>query len=235
MLYETYQLLLEYSNLSQIEEFVDIGSNLNISHSKIGFNSKECNNFLGSNITNNKFSEIFQLLDFRTKDLGKNNFKISVPIYRNDLMNEIDLYEEVARVYGYDNIPNSKIAQVSYNSLKDDNEKLMDKVRNFLSLNGYNEHISNSLIHEEEAKIISNMSNLNVSGIMMIPPYRKIDNIYRDYHKRTKELQEKIYQGGVSSFIDISMGMSRDYKLAIKEGATHIRLGSILFGPRNTL
>ena len=87
-------------------------------------------------------------------------------------------------------------------------------------------------IIEEEAKKINNMTNLKVCGIMMIPPHRKIDDIYRDYHKKTKALQETIYQNGATDFLNISMGMSRDYDIAIQEGATHIRLGSILFGER---
>ena len=87
-------------------------------------------------------------------------------------------------------------------------------------------------IIEEEAKKINNMTNLKVCGIMMIPPHRKIDDIYRDYHKKTKALQETIYQNGATDFLNISMGMSRDYDIAIQEGATHIRLGSILFGKR---
>ena len=84
----------------------------------------------------------------------------------------------------------------------------------------------------EESKKIKDLSHIIISGIMMIPPYIKINNTYRDYHKKTKEIQETIFQSGALSCLDISMGMSRDYELAIEEGATHIRLGTALFGER---
>lgn len=146
----------------------------------------------------------------------------------NKVRKAIELYDVIQTVHS------RKLARRINNICETKNKKQKIYLQVNIGRDANKQGFDPSII-EEEAKIISNMSNLNVSGIMMIPPYRKIDNIYRDYHKRTKELQEKIYQGGVSSFIDISMGMSRDYKLAIKEGATHIRLGSILFGPRNTL
>ena len=84
----------------------------------------------------------------------------------------------------------------------------------------------------EESKKIKELPNIIISGIMMIPPYTEINNTYRDYHKKTKEIQETIFQSGALSCLDVSMGMSRDYEIAIEEGATHIRLGTALFGER---
>ena len=46
-------------------------------------------------------------------------------------------------------------------------------------------------------------------------------------------MQLNIYNSGISSCINVSMGMSRDYQLAIEEGATHIRIGTALFGSRH--
>ena len=86
----------------------------------------------------------------------------------------------------------------------------------------------------EESKKIKELPNIIISGIMMIPPYIEMNNIYRDYHKKTKEIQETIFQSGALSCLDVSMGMSRDYELAVEEGATHIRLGTALFGERQS-
>ena len=47
-------------------------------------------------------------------------------------------------------------------------------------------------------------------------------------------MQQKIKQTINPSCAKLSMGMSRDYIYALKEGATHIRIGTALYGPRST-
>ena len=83
------------------------------------------------------------------------------------------------------------------------------------------------------AKKINNLSNIHIEGIMMIPPFVEINNEYRNIFKTTKKIQQSIFNSGIKTCINLSMGMSRDYQLAIEEGATHIRLGTALFGNRN--
>tara|TARA_Y100000994_G_scaffold245487_1_gene247164 strand:- start:3969 stop:4349 length:381 start_codon:yes stop_codon:yes gene_type:complete len=85
----------------------------------------------------------------------------------------------------------------------------------------------------DAAQEINNCSNLSLEGVMMIPPFIAMDNYYRSIFQQTKEMQLNIYNSGISSCINVSMGMSRDYQLAIEEGATHIRIGTALFGSRH--
>jgi uncharacterized pyridoxal phosphate-containing UPF0001 family protein len=66
----------------------------------------------------------------------------------------------------------------------------------------------------------------------MIPPLMKLNEEYRSIFKKTKQIQLKIYNCGIQNCTNISMGMSRDYQIAIEEGATHIRIGTALFGNR---
>ena len=89
-------------------------------------------------------------------------------------------------------------------------------------------------IHEtiDAANIINQLSNIKLEGIMMIPPFLEINDEYRNIFKKTKKIQLDIYNSGIPSCHNISMGMSRDYQLAIEEGATHIRIGTALFGSR---
>ena len=79
---------------------------------------------------------------------------------------------------------------------------------------------------------IAQMSNLKIEGIMMIPPYIEIDTEYRSIYSQTRELRDQIIAEGVLSCTSLSMGMSRDFELAIEEGATHVRIGTALFGTR---
>ena len=84
----------------------------------------------------------------------------------------------------------------------------------------------------EAAKKIDDFQGVQICGVMMIPPYQEINDQYRDFHKKTKNIQLELYDKGMKNCTSVSMGMSRDYKIAIEEGATHIRLGTMLFGER---
>ena len=86
---------------------------------------------------------------------------------------------------------------------------------------------------EKSALEIAQMKNLIISGIMMIPPFIEMDNKYRKIYSSTRKLRDKLLALGISSCTDLSMGMSRDFQLAIEEGATHIRIGTALFGDRS--
>jgi len=88
----------------------------------------------------------------------------------------------------------------------------------------------NEVIHI--VKKINKLSNLTLEGVMMIPPFTDINNQYRNIFKKTKSIQLDIYNSGIKNCVNISMGMSRDYEIAIEEGATHVRIGTALFGMR---
>ena len=79
---------------------------------------------------------------------------------------------------------------------------------------------------------ISQFSNLEIQGIMMIPPFTQMDNKYRLIYTQTRRLRDEILYRSISTCKNLSMGMSRDFEMAIEEGATHIRLGTALFGAR---
>ncbi len=68
--------------------------------------------------------------------------------------------------------------------------------------------------------------NLHLRGLMTMPPWSDDPERTRPYFQRLRELAVK------HGLHDLSMGMSHDLEAAIEEGATHIRIGTALFGPR---
>ena len=66
---------------------------------------------------------------------------------------------------------------------------------------------------------------------MVILPQKLTNKRKHDIYKRTKKIQEKI-KTKITTCAFTSMGMSEDYLEAVKAGATHIRLGTILYGKR---
>ena len=137
-------LLLETCSGDIGSDYIDIYNNND--NKVIDFDMNKCNKFLGTNLLKSKFKEIFNNLNI----MMDNNSKYLIPSYRNDLNFEVDLYEEIARVYGYDNIPSNVNFTFPSDSFVDDNELIDQKVRNFLSANGFNEHYSNSLYSKDD-------------------------------------------------------------------------------------
>jgi pyridoxal phosphate enzyme (YggS family) len=68
--------------------------------------------------------------------------------------------------------------------------------------------------------------NLRLTGLMTMPPWSDDPEITRPYFRRLAAL------AGQHGLEKLSMGMSHDFEAAIEEGATHIRIGTALFGPR---
>ncbi|RYG57032.1 YggS family pyridoxal phosphate-dependent enzyme, partial [bacterium] len=78
----------------------------------------------------------------------------------------------------------------------------------------------------------SAFSNLQVEGLMSLPPYNDDAEQTRPYHRHLRELRETLMSSKHPLPI-LSMGMSRDFEIAIEEGATHVRIGTALFGTRS--
>jgi len=112
----------------------------------------------------------------------------------------------------------------------------MNKIqRIYIQINTGNDNAKFGFNNEEVinvAKEINSFSNIQLEGIMMIPPFLEMNKKYRDIFKKTKKIQLNIYNSGIKNCIYISMGMSRDYEMSVEEGATHIRIGTALFGHR---
>ena len=79
------------------------------------------------------------------------------------------------------------------------------------------------------------LPHLQVRGLMAIPPAEKVPGENRNYFRRMYELfvdiRGKKYDNVLMT--ELSMGMSSDYEDAVRCGATIVRLGTALFGPRN--
>jgi len=68
--------------------------------------------------------------------------------------------------------------------------------------------------------------NLQLTGLMTMPPWNEDAEVTRPYFRRLAQLARE------HGLAKLSMGMSHDLEAAIEEGATHVRVGTALFGPR---
>ncbi len=82
------------------------------------------------------------------------------------------------------------------------------------------------------AHIRTSCPHLRVEGLMAIPPYHPEPERLRPYFAALRELGERLARDAGLAHLELSMGMSEDFEVAIEEGATLVRLGRILFGER---
>jgi len=83
----------------------------------------------------------------------------------------------------------------------------------------------------ETAQFCKNCSNLDLVGLMTMAPYTDDENVIRNCFIELRELKEKLNKNGFA-LSELSMGMTNDYKIAIEEGATMLRIGTAIFGDR---
>ncbi len=83
-----------------------------------------------------------------------------------------------------------------------------------------------------ELSAINDLKRLEVHGLMTVPPWSANPERSRASFRQLRELKERCEQILGAPLPHLSMGMSGDFEVAIEEGATIIRLGTILFGER---
>ncbi len=73
---------------------------------------------------------------------------------------------------------------------------------------------------------------LSVCGLMAIPPWAEDPEASRPWFRKLRELRDRLQYEVGHSLPELSMGMSHDFEIAIAEGATMVRVGTAIFGPR---
>jgi hypothetical protein len=82
------------------------------------------------------------------------------------------------------------------------------------------------------AEAIVSLANLDLLGLMTIPPFSEDPETARPYFKKLRALRDDTAQHIARPLPVLSMGMSHDFEIAIEEGATEVRIGTALFGDR---
>ncbi len=81
------------------------------------------------------------------------------------------------------------------------------------------------------AAALHHFTHLRVCGAMTMAPYDAAEPVLRQVFADTRRVRDDLRVAGHPAAF-LSMGMSGDFEIAVEEGATHVRLGSILFGSR---
>ncbi len=161
-----------------------------------------------------KFNEIGNIVRWHfIGHLQKNKVKKALKIF--DIIETVDSFEIAKEI--------SKYADKKFPVL--------------IEINSAKEKQKSGIYPEELEKIlgeISNLPNITVSGLMTMGPFVENPEEIRPYFRLTKQLFDfcsKLNFPNVHMKI-LSMGMSDSWRIAIEEGATCIRIGTAIFGPR---
>ena len=120
-------------------------------------------------------------------------------------------------------LDNSKLADVC----KKSEEELNKKISYFIQVNIGNESKKSGILLKDVKSFLRyciEENKLNIIGLMVLPPN---DNNTEKYFDSISKLN---FELGLK---DLSMGMSTDYKLAVKFKSTYLRIGSAILGPRS--
>jgi phenylalanyl-tRNA synthetase beta chain len=140
-------LLIAEETGGKICEFYDSGD-LPAESARIDFDVEKAGKILGVALEKEKAKKIFSRLGMDTEEESDGKITVRVPTFREDLGRSIDLVEEVARIYGYDNIPETTTKLLFQIKKKDKARLSEERLRRLLPALGLNEIIAYSLISE---------------------------------------------------------------------------------------
>ena len=85
---------------------------------------------------------------------------------------------------------------------------------------------------EKQMVAFSRLKGIRVEGLMTIPPYHPNPENSRRHFSRLRGFRDQCEKQNRLSLHKLSMGMTNDFEVAVEEGATLVRVGTAIFGPR---
>jgi pyridoxal phosphate enzyme (YggS family) len=112
------------------------------------------------------------------------------------------------------------------------------RVRTLIEVNLAGEESKSGIAKQQVKSLLEEagrLAHITVEGLMTVPPFRENPEDVRRYFRELAELRAKLGDLGLPNVAlkELSMGMTHDYPVAIEEGATIVRIGTALFGPRS--
>ncbi|MBA4250332.1 MAG: phenylalanine--tRNA ligase subunit beta [Chlorobiaceae bacterium] len=143
------ELIHEIGGGTIVDGFIDVYPN-KIFPKEVILRYSRLLKILGYEIEKEKVKEILTRLGTEIINENENSLSCSIPTFRPDVEREIDLIEEIARIYGYENIPTVEKISTTL-STKIDESKFLENLREIFVALGFNEMINTTLASEKNA------------------------------------------------------------------------------------
>ncbi len=195
-----------------------------IKNKEVDLTYKKVNSLVGKEIGIENIKTILNALEITTIGETEEGLKLSVPTYRVDVEREVDVIEDILRIYGYNNVlPGDSVkSSISY-SKKPDSHKLQNLVSEQLTANGFNEILNNSLTKaayyekletykaENCVKLLNPLSN-DLSVMRQSLLFGGLESIAYNRNRRSQDL--KFYEFGNCYYFNEQNKKSTDETLA---------------------
>lgn len=175
-----------------------------VKEKKVSLSLKKVSTLIGKEIPKKEIVEILEALEIKVSDQGE-VLDLLIPSYRVDVTRDVDVIEEILRIYGYNEIElDTKIKASLKPSSKPDKEVVINQVSDFLIGNGMREILSNSLtrqdyldIPEEAVKMMNPLSSdLNVMRQNLL--FSALTAL--DYNMKRQQPNLKFFEWGKTYF-----------------------------------
>ena len=124
-------------------------------------------------------------------------------------------------------------SQKIINKINKEAKKIKKKQKIYLQINIGKDPKKHGLYKKEIEEVCLTTikkKHVQIEGVMTILPQKINKTEQKKLYLETKKIQQKIKKTFFKECVNISMGMSQDYEIASKCGATHIRIGTLLYG-----
>lgn len=177
---------------------------------------KNVQRVIGKEIPKAEIKEIIEALEIRVVADDGELLQTEVPAYKVDVTREIDIIEEVLRIYGYNNIEIQQQMKASLNtSPKPDKEVVQNLVSDFLIANGYHEILNNSLTklayaedQEKAVKILNPLSG-DLSVMRQTLLFSGLETI--EYNQKRRNSSLRLYEFGKTYFLEGEKYVEREH------------------------
>lgn len=186
-----------------------------VENAVVKLSCKKINNLIGKEIPDETVKDILSSLEISIENQTDDELTLRIPTYRVDVTRDVDVIEDILRIYGYNNveISNSLKSSLSIQTPTDRKQKLQTLISEQLTANGFNEIMNNSLTKKgyyEECKhysadrcvpLVNPLSNdLNVMRQTLL--FGGLESIA--YNRNRKHSDLRLYEFGNCYFYDAS-------------------------------
>jgi phenylalanyl-tRNA synthetase beta chain len=187
---------------------------------EIDFSYQNCNRLIGQVIPKETIKLILTALEINIIEESDDNLKLSIPPFKVDVQREIDVIEEVLRVYGYNNItiPNVLKSSLSYRT-KPDKERVTNLISDTLIAKGFNEVLSNSLTkstyYKETASELIKIKNplsIDLDVLRQSMAFSGLETILYNQNRKASDL--KLFEWG-KTYLKKDKGFKEDSILSV--------------------
>lgn len=201
---------------------------------------KKINSLIGKEIGTRNIETILSALEMKIVSKDEDGYQLEIPPYRVDVLRDVDVIEDILRIYGYNNVEiGDKLSSTLSYISKPDSYRLQQMISEQLTAQGFNEVLNNSLTKiayynhltsfpaANSVRIINSLSSdLNVMRQTLL--FGGLDNIVRNVNRKNADL--KLYEFGNCYYYNADNKKEGETLAAYSED---FHLGMWLTGNRN--